>query len=90
MIEISKKEGYEIPGYPDWVETRSDFQVWEFEADKGVPSKQFKKLNDAEALAQKELKEAQHSGKSEEELLKLHLKTIEAGQAIVEFLDDYL
>ena len=55
---------------------------------RGVPAKEHKILADRADQASAELKRAIDSGASETEIAELHLKVIETGQKLVEFLDD--
>ena len=76
------------PKYPDWIKSQSDFLVWVYETDRGVPAKEHKVLADCANQARAELKQAIDSGASETEITELHLKVIETGQELVEYLDD--
>ena len=88
LIAQCRQKDIATPSYPEWVKSRSDFQVWELEADRGVPAKEHKRLADRAEHVSAELKRAIDSGASEAEIAELHLKVIEAGQELVEFLDD--
>jgi len=77
----------DIAECPSWVANYSDFLVWIYEVDRGVPAAPHKKLADEADQASRVLKNAIESGASETEILELHLKSIESGQKLVEFLE---
>jgi hypothetical protein len=84
-----KQHDIEIPECPPWISNYSDFQIWEYEIDLGIPAKQHKILADEEEEAAEVLKKAMASGATENEILKLHLEVIDAGNKLVEFLDKH-
>ena len=88
LVAECRQMDIDTPSYPEWVRSRSDFQVWEFETDRGVPAEEHKMLAYRADQASAELKRAIDSGATETEIVELHLKVIETGQNLVEFLDD--
>ena len=82
--------GLEITEPPAWVKDRTDFVIWEFELDHGVPSSTHKDLSDLECAARAKLNAAIESGAPQEEINRLHFEAFEAGNALAEFLDGYL
>jgi len=90
LVQQCKSLDLEISQAPAWVKNRIDFHIWEFELDHGVPSKKHKELSELENTATDRLNAALDSNASEEEINRLHLEAYEAGNALWEFLDDYI
>ena len=90
LLEQFENHGATYADAPSWVTNATYFQIWQFELDHGVPSKRHKKLVDEEDKAKEKLESAIDEGLSKEEITILHLKVIEAGQAVADFIDEYL
>ena len=83
-----RKVDLATPTYPDWVRSRSDFQVWEAEVDRGVPAESHKRLTDRLDEATAALERAMKGGAPELEIADLHLKVIEAGKELADLLNE--
>jgi len=90
LARDAESAGIEITSPPSWVETRSDFQIWEFELDHGVPSDIHRGLVRKEEMASEKLREAISSGATDEKIKELHLDVVQVGNELSEFLDEYL
>ncbi|MBN1472144.1 MAG: hypothetical protein JW925_10220, partial [Syntrophaceae bacterium] len=85
----SIKKGYSVATLPSWVKTQSDFHIWEFEADYGVPAKEHKKLTQKERILEEKYKRAVCEGRAKD-AEKLYAQKYEAGVNLARFMGKYL
>jgi len=80
---------YRLVDSPEWVATQSNWHIWIMEFECGIPAEKHKTLSEEEAKWSKKLNEVYAQG-NRELYLEYHLKAIEAGNRLVEFIDPYL
>jgi len=91
VISLQKlsKDNYKIVAVPKWVKTKTDWYIWKFEYEIGIPAKEHYRLWKENDKWQKLTKEAQEKGDAKL-AMECHLKAVEAGIKLTEFTEPYI
>lgn len=89
LVRELQNRGFRRVAVPEWVRNKTDWHIWTSEHEIGIPAEEHYRLWREEDAWQALKKQAQKDG-DEEKALQCHLKGIEAGKRLVEFLDPYL
>jgi hypothetical protein len=78
---------YVVP--PPWVKDKTDWNVWQFEFEVGVPADEFYRLLREDQIWSNLMKQAVEEG-DERGKLKYHVKGVQAGMRLARFIDPYI
>ncbi len=80
--------GFEISTPPEWVTNLDYFQIWEYEVDHGIPSKEHRTLHDIYTVAKQKLDLAVAQDRPQDEIETLFLQSLHTGKPLEKLIND--
>jgi hypothetical protein len=89
LVQELLSRGLRYAEPPAWVQDKTDWHIWKFEFEVGIPADEHYRLWREDDKWAKLTKQAAEEG-DEERVLEYHLKGIEAGQQLADFVSSYI
>ncbi|MBI5570495.1 MAG: hypothetical protein HY914_11160 [Desulfomonile tiedjei] len=89
LVRELQNRGMRYVEPPQWVTTKTDWHIWKFEYELGIPSDEHYRLGREEDKWNDLKRQAGEAG-DQEQMLEYHLKAVEAGQALAEFVSAFV
>jgi len=89
LVQELQNRGMRSVEPPQWVKDKTDWHIWKFEYELGVPSEEHERLSREEEKWRQLSKHAEEAG-DQDRMIEYHLKAVEAGQALASFVSPYI
>lgn len=88
-LQNLSKNNYKVVFAPKWVKTKTDWHIWKSKYELGIPTQKHYKLWKENDKWEK-LREEASEQRDEELAMQYHLKAIESGNKLAEFIEPYI
>ena len=89
LVQELQNRGLRSIAQPQWVKTRTDWHIWKFEYEVGIPADEHYRLWREEDKWNR-LKEQAIEAGDEEKMLESYCKAMDAGQALARFVNAFI